>query len=111
MVTTSAFAEYAIVPELAALKVPQGADLATSAGLPVAFGTAHVALAHRAGLQAGQTVLILGAAGGVGMAAVQVRPTMPPPSGQVQGLWLTRGALSWCGGNTDGQGLPPCLER
>ena len=75
LVTTSAFAEYAIVPELAALKVPQGADLATSAGLPVAFGTAHVALAHRAGLQAGQTVLILGAAGGVGMAAVQVRPT------------------------------------
>ena len=71
-VATSAFAEFAIVPEAAALKLPQGADLATSAGLPVAFGTAHVALAHRAGLRAGQTVLILGAAGGVGMAAVQV---------------------------------------
>lgn len=72
VVTTNAFAEFAIVPEVAALKLPPRADLETSAGLPVAFGTAHVALAHRASLKAGQTVLILGAAGGVGMAAVQV---------------------------------------
>ena len=42
------------------------------AGLPVAFGTSHVALLHRAKLHKGQTALILGAAGGVGTAAVQV---------------------------------------
>ena len=42
------------------------------AGLPVAFGTSHVALLHRAKLRKGQTALILGAAGGVGTAAVQV---------------------------------------
>jgi len=42
------------------------------AGLPVAFGTSHVALKERANVQPGQTVLVLGAAGGVGMAAVQV---------------------------------------
>ena len=42
-------------------------------GLPVAFGTSHVALLHRANLQKGQTALILGAAGGVGTAAVQVQ--------------------------------------
>ena len=40
----------------------------------MAFGTAHLALAHRARLRKGQTVLILGAAGGVGMAAVQAYP-------------------------------------
>lgn len=45
---------------------------AAAAGLPVAFGTSHVALQERANLQAGQTVLVLGAAGGVGIAAVQV---------------------------------------
>ena len=44
------------------------------AGLPVAFGTSHVALAVRAGVKPGQTVLVLGAAGGVGTAAVQVHP-------------------------------------
>ncbi len=43
------------------------------AGLPVAFGTSHVALKERARLQPGQTVLVLGAAGGVGIAAVQAR--------------------------------------
>ena len=45
---------------------------AAAAGLPVAFGTSHVALQERANLQPGQTVLVLGAAGGVGIAAVQV---------------------------------------
>lgn len=38
----------------------------------MAFGTSHVALLHRAKLRKGQTALILGAAGGVGTAAVQV---------------------------------------
>ena len=38
----------------------------------MAFGTSHVALAVRAGVKPGQTVLVLGAAGGVGTAAVQV---------------------------------------
>ena len=38
----------------------------------MAFGTSHVALQERANLQPGQTVLVLGAAGGVGIAAVQV---------------------------------------
>ena len=38
----------------------------------MAYGTSHIALVHRARLKAGQTVLVLGAAGGVGMAAVQI---------------------------------------
>ena len=53
-------------------KLPPGVELVPAAGLAVAFGTAHVALAHRCGVHAGSTVLVLGAAGGVGLAAVQV---------------------------------------
>jgi NADPH:quinone reductase len=47
--------------------------VAAAAGLPVAFGTAHLALMERAKLQAGQVLLVLGAGGGVGVAAVQVQ--------------------------------------
>ena len=67
-----AFAEELVVKETAVFKLPQLSDLAAAAGLPVAFGTAHLALRERAQLKAGQTVLVLGAAGGVGTAAVQV---------------------------------------
>jgi NADPH:quinone reductase len=43
-----------------------------AAGFVVAYGTSHVALTHRARLQAGETLLVLGAAGGVGLTAVQI---------------------------------------
>lgn len=43
-----------------------------AAALPVAYGTSHVALVHRAQLSTGQVLLVLGAAGGVGLAAVQI---------------------------------------
>ena len=54
------------------VRLPPGADLVAAAGLPIAFGTAHVALLLRCGLRRGQTLLVLGAAGGVGLAAVQI---------------------------------------
>lgn len=72
MSSGGAFAEELVVKETAVFKLPQLSDLAAAAGLPVAFGTAHLALRERALLKAGQTVLVLGAAGGVGTAAVQV---------------------------------------
>ena len=53
-------------------KLPPGLELVPAAGLAVAYGTAHVALDHRCGVRDGSTVLVLGAAGGVGLAAVQV---------------------------------------
>ncbi len=53
-------------------RVPQGADLAAAATMPVAFFTAFYALDHLARLSPGETVLIHGAAGGVGLAAVQI---------------------------------------
>lgn len=68
-----AFAEEVVIRGGGVFKLPQNVDLEAAAGLPVAFGTAHLALVERARLQAGQTVLVLGAAGGVGVAAVQVQ--------------------------------------
>ncbi|CAA6661893.1 unnamed protein product [Spirodela intermedia] len=47
-------------------------DRVCSYALPVAFGTSHVALVHRAQLKPGQVLLVLGAAGGVGLSAVQI---------------------------------------
>lgn len=52
--------------------VPKGCDLVAAAALPIAFGTSHVALVHRANLTSSQVLLVLGAAGGVGVAAVQI---------------------------------------
>ena len=51
---------------------PGGVDVHAAAGVPIVYGTADLALRHRAGVRAGQTVLVLGASGGVGTAAVQV---------------------------------------
>lgn len=52
--------------------LPAGLDVRTAAGIPVAFGTAHESLFEGGRLRPGQSVLIQGAAGGVGLAAVQL---------------------------------------
>ena len=69
-----AMADEAVIPDAAAgcLPVPDGMTLEQAAAFPVAYGTSHVALVHRAGLGPGDRVLVLGAAGGVGLAAVQI---------------------------------------
>ncbi|KAG9160892.1 hypothetical protein Leryth_008709 [Lithospermum erythrorhizon] len=54
------------------LRVPDGCDLVAAGALPVAYGTSHLALVHRAQLQKNQVLLVLGAAGGVGVSAVQI---------------------------------------
>ena len=66
-----ALAEEIVVEEQQVLQLGSVRDLEAAAGLPVAFGTSHLAICERAKLKAGQTILILGAAGGVGLAAVQ----------------------------------------
>jgi NADPH:quinone reductase-like Zn-dependent oxidoreductase len=66
------FAEFVVADESDLFGVPPGCDLVDAAALPVAFGTSHVALVHRAHLSSGQVLLVLGAAGGVGLAAVQI---------------------------------------
>jgi len=65
-------AEEAVVAETLAMPIPDGVDDVTAAAFPVAYGTSHLALTHRAGLQAGENLLVLGAAGGVGLTAVEI---------------------------------------
>ena len=65
-------AEQVVVPAASAIPVPDGVDLVHAAGFLLAHGTSHYALADRGRLQAGETLLVLGAAGGVGLAAVEL---------------------------------------
>ncbi|GMH15472.1 hypothetical protein Nepgr_017313 [Nepenthes gracilis] len=70
--TEGSFAEFIVADESELFEVPEGCDLVAAGALPVVFGTSHVALVHRAHLSAGQVLLVLGAAGGVGLSAVQI---------------------------------------
>lgn len=69
---TGAFAERLLAPAHAVMSLPDGLDFDVAAGLPLAYGTSMHALSDRAGLKAGETLLVLGAAGGVGLAAVSI---------------------------------------
>jgi putative PIG3 family NAD(P)H quinone oxidoreductase len=65
-------AELCVVHERQAMPVPEGMPWAEAGGLPEVFTTAHDALFTQAGLGAGERLLVNGAAGGVGTAAVQL---------------------------------------
>ena len=65
-------AEFSVVPVAAAHRLPERLDLKAAAGFVINYVTAWHGLLDRGQLQAGETVLVLGAAGGVGIAAVQV---------------------------------------
>ncbi|MBB2928478.1 NADPH:quinone oxidoreductase family protein [Paraburkholderia silvatlantica] len=71
-VGTGAFAEQALADASACVALPEGADFATAAAFTLAYGTSHHAVVDRAALRAGETMLVLGAAGGVGLAAVEI---------------------------------------
>ena len=64
--------ELALVHERVAMPVPEELDWTAAGGVPEAFTTAHDALFTQAGLTVGERLLVHGAAGGVGMAAVQL---------------------------------------
>ncbi len=66
------YASEAVVPGDIVTPIPPTMDFSTAAAFPVAYGTAHFALHHRGRLAAGETLLVLGAAGGVGLAAIEV---------------------------------------
>ena len=70
--TIGGYAELAAVPATAARRVPDSVDLAVVAGLNYAYGTGLYGLRHRGGLRAGETLLVLGAGGAVGLAAVEL---------------------------------------
>jgi NADPH:quinone reductase len=66
------FAQYAIMRGDMAIAVPEGVSAETAVALPIAYTTAMVALTESTRLKAGEQVLVLAAAGGVGLAAVEI---------------------------------------
>ncbi len=68
---SGAYAEYALALESQVHPLPKEISFAQGAGLWVPYGTAYTALHHHAAARAGETVLVHGASGGVGIAAVQ----------------------------------------
>lgn len=72
MGSTGGFATHGIAPAKSVLKLPPGFALEDAAAFALTYGTTHHALVDRAALQPGETVLVLGAAGGVGTSAIQV---------------------------------------
>ena len=65
-------AELVSLPAYLLIKLDSAIDFADAAALPVAYGTAHRMMLTRGGVKAGETVLILGASGGVGTCCVQL---------------------------------------
>lgn len=65
-------AEYGCFPADRCLPLPDNMSLEHAAAFQVAYGTSHLALTHRARLKPGETLLVLGAAGGVGLTAVEI---------------------------------------
>lgn len=68
----NAFAAEAVVPEHQVLPMPQGLDFVEAAGVGMTYFTSYHALVQRAQIQPGETLLVLGAAGGVGSTAVEL---------------------------------------
>ncbi len=70
--TSDGFAEYALAPEAVCTPVPDGMPPEIAASFQIAYGTSHAALDHRARMRPGERLLVLGAAGGVGLTAVEI---------------------------------------
>ena len=69
---TGGFGSHALVPAEKLVPLPEGMSFEHGAAFLMTYGTTHHALLDRGALQPGETVLVLGAAGGVGTAAVQI---------------------------------------
>lgn len=65
-------AQMVAVPASACLPLPPDMSFEQAAGFQIAYGTSHLALTGRAALRAGETLAVLGAAGGVGLTAVEI---------------------------------------
>ncbi len=76
MTGLGAFSEKIVAPKHAVVKIPDSMDFETAAALPMTYGTSLYALKQRAGLKEGETLLVLGAAGGVGLATVELGKAM-----------------------------------
>lgn len=72
MTENGGYAEEVVVPADKVFPIPDKMDFIAAAGFPITYGTSHVALTYRAHLQAGEWLLVLGAAGGVGLTAIEI---------------------------------------
>ena len=90
------FAEEVLTDATRLIPIPAGMDFTTAAAFVMTYGTSHYALKDRAQLKPGETLLVLGAAGGVGLAAVEI--------GKVMGARVIAAA------STDGK-LEVCKEQ
>jgi NADPH2:quinone reductase len=70
------FSEKVVLPAATVRSIPEGMDMVTASVLAGAYGTSLHALRDRAHLEPGETLLVLGAAGGVGLAAVEIGAAM-----------------------------------
>lgn len=66
------YAEEIALHAATVVPIPERMDFVTAAAFPVAYGTSHFALTYRGQLQSEETLLVLGAAGGVGLTAVEI---------------------------------------
>jgi NADPH2:quinone reductase len=66
------YAQEVVAPADAVVALPGNIDFVTAAGFPVTYGTSHIALTQRASLKPGETLLVHGAGGGVGLTAVEI---------------------------------------
>jgi NADPH2:quinone reductase len=70
------FAEYCVAEEMRCMPLPAGMDFDTGATLVLTYGTSLHALKDCTALQPGETLLVLGAAGGVGLSAIEIGKAM-----------------------------------
>ena len=76
MTGLGAFSEKIVAHQNSVMKIPDSMDFETAAALPMTYGTSLYALNQRAELKEGETLLVLGAAGGVGLATVELGKAM-----------------------------------
>ena len=76
MTRGQAFAEKCVANEMTTMPLPADLDFDQGAGFATTYGTSYHALQQSANLQPGETVLVLGAAGGVGITAVEIAKVM-----------------------------------
>jgi NADPH2:quinone reductase len=74
--TWGGYAEEVVAEAKRIIPMPEGMDFSTAAAFVLTYGTSHHALKDRAALKPGETLLVLGAAGGVGLAAVEIGKAM-----------------------------------
>ncbi|WP_185802892.1 NADPH:quinone oxidoreductase family protein [Pontivivens nitratireducens] len=76
LIGSGGFAEVALADAWSCIPVPDAMSDAHAAAFTIVYGTSHVALDHRARLQPGENLLVLGAAGGVGLTAIEIGKLM-----------------------------------